>query len=190
MNYTENLQLPLYGPNDVTSYMQSQGWNGTMQKIDTGVGSSNTNIQKLQTDVTTLEQQMGSANDEINNLTAEVSDNTEKISGNTANIAGLNTRVTDQDAKILALTQQITGIGEYYSGVLTANESTIAIPVGTIADNTLAMAFTSVYGLVPETFELRPATGGQPNVAVMTFESQSTDVNITVWTMTPQEGGN
>lgn len=182
MKQTENYNLTLYEPNDITAYMSSSGWNGTMEKIDAALHAIDVEVTEHNTDLTTLEQQMSTANDEINQLTDEVSANTTAISGNTSNIAGLNTRVTTAEANIVALNNTVNAtVPTQYVGVLSAGEKTIAITIDGFNENTLALPFTSVWGFVPDTFELRKASGGQPNLAVLTFATaKNNDVRVAV----------
>lgn len=178
MKVTENYGLSIYEPNDVTSYLTT--YNSTMVKIDATIKSVDDQVQKNTTDLAAVEQQATSNHDEINNLTAEVSDNTTAIQGHTAQIAGQNQRLDQQDIKITAAEEKLANVGSQYRGVLTANETTLAITIGNQIDNILIDVYSSVYGLHPLTAEIRPATGGQPNLCVTTLDAQATDVNVTI----------
>lgn len=183
MKETPNFGLTIYDPNDVLSYLTTEGWNGTMEKIDTSmkqledVGSKNT------LDLTTLEQQVSSDHDELNKLTGEVSDLTTTVSGNTANIAGLTTRVGTAEQNITTLQGQIGNIGNFYSAVLSKSETTLAITVGDTIDNIAVDIYTDLVNgkpLMPTSREMRAATGGQPNMCVLTFDRQTVDVGVYV----------
>lgn len=180
MKETSNFGLTIYEPNDVLSYLTTEGWNGTMEKIDSSmkqiedVGSQNT------LDLTTLEQQVTSDHDELNNLTGEVSDLTQTVSGNTANIAGLTTRVGTAEQNITALQGQVATLGTTYRGVLSEGETTLAITIGDFTENSLVDTYQSVYGIAPLTVELRPASGGQPNLCVTTWDKQEEDMDVAV----------
>lgn len=183
MQYTPNYKLPVYEPNDPTSYLVT--YNETMQMIDTAIHDNEENITKAATDITGLESQMEIANNEINELTGELSDLTTEVHGNTSNIGGLQNTVSEQNNRIAALGTKVDGLqeqtGTIFRGVLTANEEVIAIPIEEFDQNTLVDVYTSIFGFNPENVELRAAQGGQPNICVITFaDSQASDVDIAV----------
>lgn len=186
MNFTENYQLTLYEPNDVTNYMQSTGWNGTMSKLDTAMKAIENKADKNGLDLSTLEQQVSTNTDEINQITDEVSGLTQTVNGNTANIAGLNTRVTKAEAEIVNL-KETAGTEKYFYGILSANETTLAITIDGFADNTLVDVYCSVWGDSPKTLELRAANGGQPNLCVTTWTAKNSDRQVAVKITTPVE---
>lgn len=180
MKETPNFGLTIYDPNDVLSFLTTEGWNGTMEKLDTSmkqiedVGSQNT------LDLTTLEQQVSSDHDELNNLTGEVSDLTQAVNGNVSNIAGLTTRMNQAEVNITNLGNRVATLGTTYRGVLSAGETTLAIVIGEFGEDSLVDTYQSVYGIAPLTVELRPASGGQPNLCVTTWDSQTEDMNVAV----------
>lgn len=178
MKQTTNYGFPLYEPNDVTSYLTT--YNETMTQIDGAIKVVDTQVQKNTTDLAGVEQQAASNHDEINNLTAEVSDNITAIQGHTAQIAAQNQRLDQQDIKITGLQGQVGNIGTMYSGVLSANEVTLAIAIGNQIDNIVVDVYTSKYGLAPKTVEIRKASGGQPNLCVTTWDAQGSDTNVTI----------
>lgn len=193
MQETANYGLSIYEPNDITSYMQSTGWNGTMEKIDMSMKEIENKADKGATDITTLEQQMATANDEINNLTSEVSDVTQTATGNANNIAGLNNRMLTAENDIQALQEAALKNAQFYYGTLSTGETTLSVQVGDFGDKTVVLATTNPYGVAPLTMELRAATSGNPNLCVMTFDAQTADVNVTVVIMNPvvpESGGN
>lgn len=180
MKQTTNMGLTIYEANDVTSYLTSSGWNGTMEKIDQYCAQTQTETEKNSEDIAALESQVGGDHDEINNITSELSNLTEKVSGNTANIAGLTTRMNTAESNITKLQEDMAKTGVVYRGVLSANETTLAITIGDFTANSLVDIYASVYGLAPLTAELRPASGGQPNLCVTTWDAQASDVQVAV----------
>jgi len=182
MKQTPNYGLPIYEPNDVTSYLTT--YNQTMTQIDADMKQIEDQSTKNTTDIAGLEQQASSSHDEINELTGEVSDLKTTVSGQTSQINGLSNTQTAQAAEILAIQNKLGESTQvFYSGVLSANEETLAIAIGEHTDNLIIMPTCSVYGLAPLTMEVRAASGGQPNLIVSTWTAQSTDVNVTfvVW---------
>ncbi len=182
MQKTPNYQFDLYEENDVTSYLTT--YNNTITAIDTAVHGVETQVTKNTTDVTSLEQQLANANDEINELTGEVSDLTTLTSGHTDQINGLSQRVQQSELNVTNLTNEVNAVkesvGTVYRGVLSANEETLAITIGEFTDDTLVDIYASVYGLQPLTMELRPASGGQPNLCVTTWTAQAEDIKVAV----------
>lgn len=180
MQYTPNYGLSLYQPNDTTAFMTSYGWNGSMTKIDESMSQIQVETTKNSTDIAALESQVSGDHDEINNVTVELSDLTEKVTGNTANIAGLGQRMTTAETNIQTLQNDMANVGVVYRSVLSANETTLAITIGDFTDNSLVDVYSSKYGLAPTNVELRPATGGQPNICVTTWPAQSNDLLVAV----------
>ncbi len=182
MKQTPNYGFPIYEPNDVTSYLTT--YNDTMTKIDGAIKTVDDQVQKNTTDLAGVEQQASSNHDEINELTGEVSDLTTASQGHTAQIAAQNQRLDQQDIKITNVESTLGtvsgNVGTLYNGVLSANEVTLAIPIGNLIDNIIVDIYTSVYGLSPKTAEIRAASGGQPNICVTTWDAQAADVNVTV----------
>lgn len=178
MKATPNYGFPTYEPNDVTSYLTT--YNETMTKIDATIKTVDDQVQKNTTDLAGVEQQATSNHDEINGLTVEVSDLTTTTQGHTAQIAAQNQRIDQQDIKITATESKLGSLGTLYNGVLSANEETLAIPIGDLIDNIIVDIYSSTYGLAPKTAEIRAASGGQPNICVTTWEPQASDVNVTV----------
>lgn len=184
MNQTENYGLTLYEPNDVTSYLSASGWNGTMQKIDSAMKTIQTAGTTNATDVSTLEQQMSTANSEIATLKTNVNSNTQTLTGYGARISATEQNITSLQMVTTELNEDIIDVsnlaGKRYNGVLSKNETTIAITIDSFAKQTLVDVYTSIYGVNPLTLELRAASSGQPNLCVMTFDAQSTDMNVSV----------
>lgn len=178
MKQTPNYGFPIYEPNDVTSYLTT--YNDTMTQIDGTIKTVDDQVQKNTTDLAGVEQQATSNHDEINELTGEVSDLTTTTQGHTAQIAAQNQRIDQQDIKITNAETKLGNIGTLYNGVLSANEVTLAIPIGDLIDNIVVDIYTSVFGLAPKTAEIRAASGGQPNICVTTWDAQAADVNVTV----------
>lgn len=194
MKETPNFGLTIYDPNDVLSYLTTEGWNGTMEKIDTSmkqledVGSKNT------LDLTTLEQQVSSDHDELNKLTGEVSDLTKVVSGNTSNINGLTNTINGVIVDVNGLKESVAGVGSFYTAVLSKGETTLSVILGDVVDNIAVDIYTDLIDnnpVIPLTREIRPATGGQPNLCVLTFDRLAVDLGVYVKiTQINQGGGN
>lgn len=184
MQYTPNLKLPQYEDNDVTSYLTT--YNETMGLIDTAVAKNSTDIAKNTTDLSGLESQVTTLQDEVTTNTADISALETTVSGHASRLNGIDQSITALQTTDASLQTQIDSTadvaGQVYGGILTANETTLAIPIGEFDENTLVDVYTSIYGVNPLTIELRGATGGQPNVCVTTWDTQASDMKVTVVT--------
>lgn len=182
MQQTPNYQLPIWEDNDVPTWLV--GWNNTMTKIDSDMKSLQTQITTSDADITSIEQQVENAQDEINELTAEVSDLKTTTTSHTGSIQSLSDQMSQTNANVALLGNKVDQFGEavgtVYRGALSANETTLAIAIGNFSNNSLVDIYSSVYGLNPTSIELRPASGGQPNLCVTTWAAQATDVQVAV----------
>lgn len=182
MVYTPHYQLPQYEDNDTTSYLTT--YNNTMTLLDNAIYANQQTIDKHTTDLSGVEQQLTTLNDEVNGNTGDISALQTLTSGQGATINSLNQQVSEQNNTIAGLGTKVDtlqeGVGTVYRGVLTANETTLAIPIGEFNDDTLVDVYTSQFGLTPLTVELREAETGQPNICVTTWDAQASDVNVAV----------
>lgn len=180
MQKTPNYGLDIYEPNDVTSYLTT--YNSTMTKIDADMKVIEDLANKNATDLAALEQQVSNDHNEINNLTSEVSDLQTTVQGNTSNIAGLGNRMLEAENSIQTLNTEIAAVAvKDYVGVMSSGEKTVAVSIGDYTENSLIDIYISQYGLAAHTVEVRPASGGQPNLVVLTFDkAQTSDVRIDV----------
>lgn len=154
MQQTENFGLTIYEPNDVTSYLTSSGWNGTMTKLDSIIKSIQTEGVKNGSDIAALELQTSNLNKNIETINDDVNTLKNATSGNTSNINGLNNRVIAVEKEVETLSEKV-GKENWYTGVLSAGETTLAIEIGTFTDVTLVDVYSSIYGVDPVSVELR-----------------------------------
>lgn len=182
MKTTENYGFTIYEPNDVTAYLTASGWNGTMEKIDSSMKAIDTLAATNATDLATLEGQVSTDHDEINEITAELSDLTDQVVGNKSNIAGLSTRVLNLESEVNNIETELAAVAVVdYQGILSTGEKVIAIAIGDYTDSTIFDIYVSEFGVAPESVEVRPAAGGQPNLFVLTFADEATsDIKIDV----------
>lgn len=191
MEYTPNIKLPQYTDNDTTSYLTV--YNETMSLLDTAIYKNQTDIIKNTTDISGLENQMENANDSITELQTSNESNTENITGAVSRITALEQQQASTTQSITNLDTKIDSVadvaGTEYYGVLSSGETTIAIAIGAFGRKTLVDIYTSIYGVNPTSIELREATGGQPNLCVMNFDAQTSDMDVTVVTRGGEENG-
>lgn len=182
MRLTPNYKFQQYEPDDVTSWLTT--YNQFVGAVDSTIFGVDERVVKNTTDIIGLEQQVATDHDEINEITGELSDLNTTVSGHSAQISGINNTVAGQNNKIAEIESNVEDIsnrvGTVYNGVLTANETTIAVQIGEFNDLTSVQIGTSVWGVTPNSVELRAASGGQPNLCVMTFDAQSSDVKVAV----------
>lgn len=185
MKATVNYGLPIYEPNDVTSYLTT--YNDTMVKIDDDLHQVETQATETAQDLAGVENTVESHTQELTELSDNVSNNTENIAGHGAQISALNQRIDAQDNRLLTIEGELAGVGEVYRGVLSAGEETIAITIGKFNADSLVDIYAETYGVAPLTVELREATGGQPNLCVMTFDPLEADLRLAVVVRTQAE---
>lgn len=184
MIYTQNYRFPQYEENDVTSYLTT--YNNTMEQIDTAIHNNETSIIKNTTDIETLENQQSTTDANVTDINNRLADVEIASQGHTARLNGIDQSITAIQGDIANINTELGTIadiaGKVYNGVLSAGETTLAITIGDFDDNTLVDVYVSQYGIAPLTIELREATGGQPNLCVMTFDEQQSDLRVAVVT--------
>jgi len=182
MKETANMGLSIYEANDVTNYQII--YNGTMEKIDAYCGNLNSEVTKLNTDMGNTESSIENINTEITNLTTQQKTNTENITTlqgemltAQGNIRNLQTEIDNLETSVSINANMA---GKIYRGILSTGESTVAIAIGNLKDDTLIDVYTDMYGLTPTSITTRSATSGQPNMVVLTFDVQTRDINVAV----------
>lgn len=186
-NQTPNYGYPIFEDNDIPGWLTS--WNNTMTGIDADIKNVQTQVTKNATDTSTLETQASTAATQIATLQTQVSGIDTKVNGNASNIAGLQNTTNNLSNQITQANNAINNLqanqGNVYRGTLSAGETTLAIQIGNFNNNSLVDIYSSVYGTYPNTMELRPASGGQPNLCVTTWDVMSSDLNVAVKIINP-----
>lgn len=149
---TSNYKLPLYAPNDVTSYLVT--WNGAMTLLDTTLA----NIQKMAeaagADVTLVEASVDQLKDAVQQLNTSVTKNAQDIQSNTNTIAGVKVNLTTVETEVANLRQDVEDaeakVGEVYRGVIGVGEDTLTVNAANVTDSSLVDVYTDEYGLVPK----------------------------------------
>lgn len=134
---TTNYKLPIYAPDDVTSWLVT--WNGAMTELDDIIA----NVQKLAeaagTDVTLVEQSVETLKTTVRQLNTTVT-------GNSSDINNLKVKVADIDGEVTNLTAEVEEatrlVGVSYSGVLGVGEDTLTIAAPAIKANSSIQVFT------------------------------------------------
>lgn len=67
--------------------------------------------------------------------------------------------------------------GKTYTGILTANSTSLTINIEDFNDNSLVDVYTDKWGVYPKTVELK---SGSPNTCVMTWNAQTSAINVTI----------
>ena len=186
-NQTTNYGYPIFAPNDIPGWLTS--WNNTMSAIDADLKNIQTQVTKNQTDTTTLEEQASTASTQIDTLQQQVSGIDTKVNGNSQNISALQNTTNNLSLQLTQANNAISNLqanqGNVYRGTLSKGENTLAIQIGNFDSNSLVDIYASVYGVYPESMELRPASGGQPNLCVTTWETMNSDLNVAVKIINP-----
>lgn len=149
---TSNYKLPIYAPNDVTSYLVT--WNGAMTLLDTTLA----NIQKMAeaagADVTLVEASVQELKDAVQLLNTNVTKNAENIQINTNDIAGVKINLTNLDGEVVNLKAEVeeavSKVGAVYRGVISVGEDTLSVNTPNLAADSLVDVYSDEYGLVPK----------------------------------------
>lgn len=148
---TTNYNLPIYAPDDVTSWLVT--WNGAMTELDSIIA----NVQKLAeaagADVTTVESAVEALKTGVQQLNTAVTKNADdittansEISGIKVNVSNITKNVTDLDSKVSAVEKEV---GAAYKGVLSSTETQLTINVANMTSESMIDVYTSTYGIVP-----------------------------------------
>lgn len=148
---TTNYNLPIYAPDDVTSWLVT--WNGAMTELDSIIA----NVQKLAeaagADVTTVESAVEALKTGVQQLNTAVTKNADdittansEISGIKVNVSNITKNVTDLDTKVSAVEKEV---GAAYKGVLSSTETQLTINVANMTSESMIDVYTSTYGIVP-----------------------------------------
>lgn len=149
---TSNYKLPIYAPDDVTSYLVT--WNGAMTLLDTTIA----NIQKMAeaagADVTLVEASVDQLKDAVQQLNTSITKNAQDIQNNTNSIAGVKINLATVETEVANLRQDVKDaeakVGEVYRGVIGVGEDTLTVNAANVTDNSLVDVYTDEYGLVPK----------------------------------------
>lgn len=175
---TINYKLPIYAPNDVTSYLVT--WNGAMTLLDTTLA----NIQKMAetagADVTLVESSVKQIKEAVQLLNANVVKNTENIQSNTEDIAGMKINLSNLDGKVVNLKAEveeaIDKVGTEYKGVIGVGENTLTVNTPNLTADSLIDVYTDEYGLVPKNVTANITE----KLVTVTVDSRETTLQVAV----------
>lgn len=152
---TTNYALPIYAPDDVTSYLVT--WNGAMTLIDTTIANVQTEAEKAGEDIQLVEASVNQLTASVQQLNTSVEQNSNNIATNTSDISGVKSNVAsiikdvnNLDSKVTAVEQEV---GAAYKGVMSATETKVTINVSGLTAESMIDVYTSTYGIVPNSVE-------------------------------------
>lgn len=148
---TTNYALPIYAPDDVTSYLVT--WNGAMTLLDTTIASVQAEAEKAGADITLVESSVGQLTTSVQQLNSSVEKNSTDIATNTSDISGVKSNVTNLTKDVSKLDTKVTAVekevGAAYKGVMSATEKEVTINVVNLTDESMIDVYTSTYGITP-----------------------------------------
>lgn len=175
---TSNYKLPIYAPNDVTSYLVT--WNGAMTLLDTTLA----NIQKMAetagADVTLVEASVKQLKEAVQQLNNNVVKNEENIQSNTEDIAGMKINLSNLDGEVVNLKAEVEEavdkVGIEYKGVIGVGENTLTVNTPNLTADSLIDVYTDEYGLVPKNV----AANVTEKIVTVTVDSREKTLQLSV----------
>lgn len=175
---TSNYKLPIYAPNDVTSYLVT--WNGAMTLLDTTLA----NIQKMAetagADVTLVEASVKQLKEAVQQLNNNVVKNAEKIQSNTEDIAGMKINLSNLDGEVVNLKAEVEEavgkVGAVYRGVISVGEDTLSVNTPNLAADSLVDVYSDEYGLVPKNVSVNVAE----KLVTVKVDSRETTLQVAI----------
>lgn len=138
---TQNFNLPIYNPEDITSWLTD--FNGAMQLIDAALLAIKTTADTAELDLTSLETQVNQLKTTVQSMSGDV--DTLK-----QNVTAINSQLLTLTGEVATLTTQVTtGIGETQRGVIGIGEDTLTLQfTKNITADSLVSWFFDEFGLV------------------------------------------
>lgn len=175
---TTNYNLPIYAPDDVTSWLVT--WNGAMTELDSVIA----NVQKLAetagTDVTLVEAAVEQLKTGVQQLNTAVTKNAEDITNANSEISGIKVNVANLTGDVLSLTadveEAVNKVGTEYKGVIGVGEDTLTVNAPNLTADSLIDVYTDEYGLVPKNV----AANVSEKLVTVTVDSRETTLQLSI----------
>lgn len=175
---TTNYNLPIYAPDDVTSWLVT--WNGAMTELDSIIA----NVQKLAeaagTDVTVVEQAVEQLKTGVQQLNTAVTKNVEDITKANSEISGIKINVANLAGEIVNVQAEVdevkAEVGSRYDGVIGVGEDTLTVNAPVLKADSLVDVYTDEYGLVPKNVTVNLVE----KLVTVTVDSRSTTLQLAV----------
>lgn len=139
MQYTENLNLPIYEPNDIPSWLVSV--NETSRLIDTAYGNLESDVTLNKQDILLIQTSIANIGDSITALTSRVGTNETDITDLETAVGGLNTLVTSLNTAVTNLASRVTSVetqvGTRHNGVIGVGETTLTVSAPELTNDSL-----------------------------------------------------
>lgn len=175
---TTNYNLPIYAPDDVTSWLVT--WNGAMTELDSVIA----NVQKLAeaagTDVTVVEAAVEQLKTGVQQLNTAVTKNAEDITKANSEISGIKVNVANLTGDVASLTadveEAVNKVGTEYKGVIGVGEDTLTVNAPNLTADSLIDVYTDEYGLVPKNVTANVSE----KLVTVTVDSRETTLQLSV----------
>ena len=149
---TTNYNLPIYAPDDVTSWLVT--WNGAMTELDKIISNVQKMAEAAGTDVTLVEQAVEQLQTGVQQLNTAVTKNGNDIATANGEISGVKSNVANLTGDVANLTAEVeeavSKVGTVYAGVIGVGENTLSINTPNLKADSLVDVYTDEYGVVPK----------------------------------------
>lgn len=175
---TTNYNLPIYAPDDVTSWLVT--WNGAMTELDKIIANVQKMAEAAGADVTLVEQAVEQLKTSVQQLNTAVTKNAEDINTANSEISGIKVNVANLTGDVASLTadvvEAVDKIGTEYKGVIGVGEDTLTVNAPNLAADSLIDVYTDEYGLVPKNVTANVTE----KLVTVTVDSRETTLQLSV----------
>ena len=175
---TANYNLPIYAPDDVTSWLVT--WNGAMTELDNIISNVQKIAEKSGADVTVVEAAVEQLKTAVQQLNTAVAKNAEDINKANDEISGVKVNVANLTGDVASLTADVeeamNKVGTEYKGVIGVGEDTLTVNAPNLTADSLIDVYTDEYGLVPKNVTANVAE----KLVTVTVDSRETTLQLSV----------
>ena len=175
---TTNYNLPIYAPDDVTSWLVT--WNGAMTELDKIISNVQKMAEAAGADVTLVEQAVEQLKTSVQQLNTAVTKNAEDITTANGEISGIKVNLTNLNGEVVNLkadvAEAVDKVGTEYKGVIGVGEDTLTVNAPNLTADSLIDVYTNEYGLVPKNVTANVAE----KLVTVTVDRRETTLQLSV----------
>ena len=173
-----NYNLPIYAPDDVTSWLVT--WNGAMTELDKIISNVQKMAEAAGTDVTLVEQAVEQLKTSVQQLNTAVTKNAGDINTANGEISGIKVNLTNLDGEVVNLradvAEAVDKVGTEYKGVIGVGENTLTVNTPNLTADSLIDVYTDEYGLVPKNVTANVAE----KLVTVTVDSRESTLQLSI----------
>lgn len=175
---TANYNLPIYAPDDVTSWLVT--WNGAMTELDNVIANVQKMAETAGADLTLVEAAVKELKAGVQQLNASVAKNAENITNTNDEINGIKINVANLTGDVANLTadveEAVSKVGVEYKGVIGVGENTLTVNAPNLTADSLIDVYTDEYGLVPKNV----TANATEKLVTVTVDTRETTLQLSV----------